>query len=144
MKRRTVKSRVFNHDMGWYEEVEKEVKGFLFTDEDRIMIVREYLESGCSSQRILEKYELSNRQVLFNWMDKYLNQEDCLSLPVSEESAMTQELESNKGKSKDEEIIRLKKALELEKLRSQAYKTMVDLAEKEFNIPIRKKSGTKQ
>jgi len=39
---------------------------------------------------------------------------------------------------------RLQEALELEKLRSRAYDTMIDLAEKSFNIPIRKKSGTKR
>ena len=37
-----------------------------------------------------------------------------------------------------------RKALELEKLRSHAYSTMIDLAEQTFNIPVRKKSGTKQ
>ena len=38
----------------------------------------------------------------------------------------------------------LEKALEYEKLKSLAYNTMIDIAEKEFNIPIRKKPGTKQ
>ena len=47
-------------------------------------------------------------------------------------------------KEKDAEIKRLRKALELEKLRSHAYSTMIDLAEQTFNIPVRKKSGTKQ
>ena len=45
-------------------------------------------------------------------------------------------------KEKDEEIKRLRKALELEKLRSHAYSTMIDLAEQTFNIPIRKKLTT--
>ena len=36
------------------------------------------------------------------------------------------------------------KALELEKLRAKAYDTMINVAEETFNIPIRKKSGTKQ
>lgn len=39
---------------------------------------------------------------------------------------------------------RLEEALEQEKLRAKAYDTMINLAEKTFNIPIRKKSGTKQ
>ena len=39
---------------------------------------------------------------------------------------------------------RLEKALELEKLRAKAYDTMINVAEETFNIPIRKKSGTKQ
>ena len=47
-------------------------------------------------------------------------------------------------KEKDAEIKRLRTALELEKLRSKAFSTMIDLAEETFNIPVRKKSGTKQ
>ena len=39
---------------------------------------------------------------------------------------------------------RLEKALELEKLRAMAYDTMITVAEQTFNIPIRKKSGTKR
>ena len=55
------------------------------------------------------------------------------------------------NKSKDEQIRVLKaelkkarKEAELEKLRAHAYDTMINLAEERFNIPIRKKSGTKQ
>jgi len=51
-------------------------------------------------------------------------------------------------KTKEEElsarIKELEKALEYEKLKSLAYNTMIDIAEKEFNIPIRKKPGTRQ
>ena len=42
------------------------------------------------------------------------------------------------------EIKRLQEALEMEKLRSKAFDTMIDVAEANFNIPIRKKAGTKQ
>lgn len=38
-----------------------------------------------------------------------------------------------------QELKRLKKALELEKIRSEAYNHMIELAEQQFNIPIRKK-----
>ena len=37
------------------------------------------------------------------------------------------------------EIKRLKKALDLEKMRSAGYSHMIELAEQQFNIPIRKK-----
>ena len=55
------------------------------------------------------------------------------------------------NRSKDDQIRELKASLkkaqkeaELEKLRAKAYDKMIDLAEERFNIPIRKKSGTKQ
>ena len=55
-------------------------------------------------------------------------------LPYTED-----ELKAMKAENK-----RLQEALELEKLRSRAYDTMIDVAEANFNIPIRKKAGTKQ
>ena len=55
------------------------------------------------------------------------------------------------NRSKEDQIRELKAALkkaqkeaELEKLRAKAYDKMIDLAEERFNIPIRKKTGTKQ
>lgn len=41
-------------------------------------------------------------------------------------------------------IRELEKALEKEKLRSEAYSTMIDLAEEQLKVQIRKKSDTKQ
>lgn len=42
------------------------------------------------------------------------------------------------------EVTRLRKELRQEKLRSAALDTMIDVAEEMFNIPVRKKAGTKQ
>lgn len=42
------------------------------------------------------------------------------------------------------EIARLKESLRKEQLRADAYNEMITLAEERFNIPIRKKSGTKR
>ena len=144
MKHKTRKERVYNEATGWYETREVELKGYTFTDEDRIQIVREYLESGVAAEKIIKKYHISSRSVLFSWMDKFLNGKDSLPLqqePVDDDMAKTKD---ERLKEKDAEIKRLRKALELEKLRSHAYSTMIDLAEQTFNIPVRKKSGTKQ
>ena len=144
MKHKTRTERVYNEATGWYETREVELKGYIFTDDDRILIVREYLESGVSAEEIIKKYHISSRSVLFSWMDKFLNGKDLLPLqpePVDDDMAKTKD---ERLKEKDAEIKRLRKALELEKLRSHAYSTMIDLAEQTFNIPVRKKSGTKQ
>ena len=42
------------------------------------------------------------------------------------------------------EITRLKKELRQEKMRAEALDTMIDVAEEMFNIPVRKKAGTKR
>ena len=43
-----------------------------------------------------------------------------------------------------EQLAALKSELETEKLRSEGYQLMIEIAEKQFNIPIVKKSDTKQ
>ena len=78
MKHKTRTERVYNEATGWYETREVELKGYTFTDDDRILIVREYLESGVSAERIIKKYHISSRSVLFSWMDKFLNEKDLL------------------------------------------------------------------
>ena len=91
------------------------------------------------------RYYISSRTVLFSWMDKFLNEKDLLSLPPEDQNRDDMAKTTNEQlKEKDAEIKRLRKALELEKLRSKAFSTMIDLAEETFNIPVRKKSGTKQ
>ena len=51
---------------------------------------------------------------------------------------------SNERKAYEAEIKRLKKALSESELRCLANSTMIDLAEKMFNIPIRKKRDAKK
>ena len=43
-----------------------------------------------------------------------------------------------------EEVHRLRRRLQLAELKSEALDTMIDLAEKELKVEIRKKSATKQ
>lgn len=46
--------------------------------------------------------------------------------------------------AKDKEIMRLRLELERERTLNMALNRMIDIAESELNIPIRKKSGAKQ
>ena len=114
-----------------------------FTEEDKMSVVSEYVTGGRPAQEIAEKYHLSSRQIIFNWMDKYVNEREIVSLPETEED-MAKKTPEERVEELKAENKRLSKALELERLRSEAYSTMIDLAEKTFNIPVRKKSGTKQ
>lgn len=143
MEQKTVKRQVWNEDLGWYEEREIQTGKYKFTEEDKMSIVSEYVLGGRPAQEIAEKYHLSSRQIIFNWMDKYVNEREIVSLPENEED-MAKKTPEERIQELEAENRRLSKALELEKLRAEAYDTMIDLAEKTFNIPVRKKSGTKQ
>jgi len=79
-------------------------------------------------------------------MDKYVNEKELVSLAdeTNPSDPMAKKSPEERLKELEAENRRLQKALELEKLRSKAYDTMIDVAEETFNIPIRKKAGTKQ
>ena len=125
--------------------VEKGIGKYTFTDEDRMSIVSDYIQGLMSSKEIVQKYGLSSRQVLLSWVDKFAKDEDLVSLPAKQTSDdMANQSLEDRLKELEAENKRLQRALELEKLRSKAYNTMIDVAEQTFNIPVRKKSGTKQ
>ena len=109
----------------------------------------EYVERGCPASEIVSKYHISSAVVLYGWLDRYLNQKVGVSLQPETDigtdmAKKTKQQLEEALKAAQAENKRLQEALELEKLRSRAYDTMIDLAEKSFNIPIRKKRGTKQ
>ena len=136
---KTVPSYDENGDICWKKVVtEKHV----FNDEDRMAVVAEYQAGKMTAAQIVEKYHLSSRQVLFSWMDRYLR-EESLSFGASENDDMAKDPEQ-RIRELELENRRLQKALDTEKLRAQAFNTMIELAESRFNIPIRKKSGTKR
>ena len=148
MKHKTRTERVYNETTGWYETREVELKGYTFTDDDRILIVREYLESGVAAEKIIKKYHISSRSVLFSWMDKFLNEKDLLPLqPEPDEDEMANR---SKDSYKEENaqlkkrIRELEKALQFSRLETLARDLMIDKAEEYFDVPIRKKSGAKQ
>ena len=112
-----------------------------FSQHERDRIVREFLSEGLNSKEVAHHYGLSGAQVLYQWVGRYIEETQIMrktkELTDEEFKAMTPQEQL-------QELKRLKKALELEKIRSEAYDHMIELAEQQFNIPIRKKSGTKQ
>lgn len=140
---------VYNSEKQDYEWREVETDSYVFDEEDKIAIAREYVERGCPASEIVDKYHISSAVVLYGWVDRYLNQKVGVSLQRETDigtdmAKKTKQQLEEALKAAQSENKRLQEALELEKLRSRAYDTMIDLAEKSFNIPIRKKRGTKR
>lgn len=144
MEVRTIKQWRWNEDLQEYETVDVPSGKFKFSEDDKIRIVAEYVQSQEPARNVVERYKLSSKQVLFNWMDKYLH-EESLPLPENQtEDPMAKKNPEERIMELEKENKRLEKALELERLRAKAFDTMINVAEETFNIPIRKKSGTKQ
>ena len=136
--------RVYNDETQRWEMRRKEVTFYRYTDDEKMQIVAEHIH-GASVQSLVEKYHLSCKNVLLAWIDKFVNAPNELSLPENQsEDPMAKKNPEEEIKALKAENKRLEKALELEKLRATAYDTMITVAEQTFNIPIRKKSGTKR
>lgn len=132
-------------------------KGRHFTREEKHRIIQEMITIGCSKREIWEKYtgQVEEHGQLLRWMKKlgYPTKEKPLSVTFERKKIQM----PRKRKSKQESIaaeesfenLQLKKRIkELERqlkdaeLKAIAFSTMVDIAEKEFKIPIRKKLNT--
>lgn len=130
-------------------------KGNHFTTSERHQIIQEMISLGCTKQEIWKKYtgEDEEHGQLLRWMRKLgYNAE----LPTRRPNFVEKNILIPKKKiistpvGDSFENIQLKKRItELEnqlkdaEMKAIAFSTMVDIAEKEFNIPIRKKVNTK-
>lgn len=110
-----------------------------YSTEFKLSVVEEMVDSGCSSYSIGKKYSIDS-SLIRDWA--------AIFVPSYKP---TNRIQMGKTPGNEQEEIRdLKrqlhqKELELkrEKMRADAYDTMIDVAEELFNIPIRKKAGTK-
>lgn len=111
------------------------VKGL--SDADRLSIIHEHL-AGASKGSLARKYNLHNGRIILKWM-RIFGIVNTREAPI-----MKKENESQEILCLEKELKELKATLAYERMRADAYDTMISLAEKEFRIPIRKKSGTRQ
>lgn len=125
-----------------------------FSDEEKHHIIQELISSKCNKRDIWEKYTGQEEEhgQLLRWM-RQLGYDD--SIPTRRPNFVSNSIQMKKKKiinnpTESFENLQLKKRIEeLEKqlkdteMKAIAFSTMVDIAEKEFKIPIRKKHNTK-
>jgi len=129
--------------------------GKYFTETEKHYIIQELISSQCTKVEIWEKYtgEEQEHGQLFRWM-KQLGYNTGIKTrrPNIESNFVTMpkrkfdpriEEESFENLQLKKRIAELEKQLKDAELKAIAFSTMVDIAEKEFKIPIRKKLNTK-
>lgn len=111
----------------------------------KLLVLRDYYESGSSLNSTSKKWGLKSYTTLKGWVEKYKIETKSLSLSQEVKEAY---MKKHSPRSKEEElearVKELEKALSYEKLRSRGYEIMIEIAEKKEGIEIRKKPGTKQ
>ena len=115
-----------------------------FTDEFKFMVIQEYLSSDISLIELKKKHSIRGNGCVSAWMRKF-GESEVTDEQISVQKAMSKEEEKTPRERKLEAKVKeLKKALEQERLRTLALNTMINIAERDLKISIRKKSGTKQ
>lgn len=127
-----------------------------YTRSFKIKVCEEHIETGAGLRELAIKYGLSSHSLIHDWLRRFNFVEDT-TYRVKRPTFTTQEIKAiimsraNESNSPQEfELLQLEKRIaELEQqlkeaeMKAIAYSTMVDIAEKKFNIPIRKKFNTK-
>jgi len=114
----------------------------------KLEVLRDYYEQGLNKSETARKWGIYTRRSIDNWIKQYPVDSKHLSLSSETIERYMKENPIPHEKSKEEllenQVENLKKALEMEKLRSRGYEIMIELAEKQEGIQIRKKPGAKR
>lgn len=115
-----------------------------YPDDFKLRVVREYLSTNLSQDEVRAKYGIGGKNCITNWMRKF-----GMRAPSQKQIELQRFMSKESVKTTSEKVLAtkvhaLEKELEHEKLRTEALNTLIDIAEKEYKIPIRKKPGTKQ
>ena len=115
-----------------------------FSDELKLKVATEYINSDITREELKAKYGFTGGGNIDSWIRQF-----GLKKPSNEEAIQLYEMSKFKEKPKSDQelekrIKELEKQLEYANLKAKALDTMIDIAEKEFDIQIRKKSGPKQ
>lgn len=115
-----------------------------FTDELAYQIVQEYLTTDISQSELQKKYNFGGKGNIYRWMRKFgVSKPDTEQLKLNR--VMTREKESNPRERELElKISKLEDALQREKFKASALNTLIDVAERDLKIEIRKKPGARQ
>lgn len=133
------------------EEQTRTSQGNHFSIAERHLIIKDYLDSGLQKREIWEKYtgEAEEHGQLIRWMRQlgYVSADKMRRPNIVQQnfSMAKKQLPTDDAEKRllQQKIAVLEKQLQDAELKAIAFSTMVDIAEKELKIPIRKKYNTK-
>jgi len=115
-----------------------------FPDTLKLQVVQEYLSTDKSQKELMLRYNIRGKNSITKWMRKF----DLQSLSQQQielRRTMAKEIKKTaKELELESKVHQLEQQLEYEKLRTLALNTMIDIAERDLKIAIRKKSGAKR
>jgi transposase-like protein len=106
----------------------------------KMHVVRDYV-NGDRSLRQLQLHYGVTRSTIHDWVKQYYPELSSRNLPTTEVMTEAEQKELQALKKQNDE---LKKKLEYADMKATALEIMIDIAEKQLGIDIKKKPGTKQ
>jgi transposase len=118
-----------------------------YSDEFKKMVVKEVLSGHMSKEEAKRRFGIKGSCAVLYWIRKFeplqydkMKKNQPISIQTKKNQPLSnQELEQLKAENK-----RLREEIDLERLKVLSLNVMIDLAEEQLKVPIRKKSGAKQ
>lgn len=112
----------------------------------KLSVVQEYESTKASLSALQRKYGIQGDSTIRRWIEKYGNFDTTNKSFNHMEKSKDQELLELQQKIKllERKNARLEKELELKDMKAEFFDMMIDIAEKEYNIDIRKNSFPEQ
>ena len=111
-----------------------------FSREFKLQIISQIESGKLTKERARKVYQIKGKSAILNWMRKYAKPKTTFteksSIPMTGKDETTKELLLR--------IQQLERSLEDAELKAESYSKMIDIAERELKISIRKKYNTKQ
>ena len=115
-----------------------------FPDELIYQIVQEYLTTETTVSELMKKYNFGCPNSLYSWMRKLgITKQDFEQ--IKDDRVMASDSSKSRRELELEHKVRLlEDELNKEKLKTAALNTLIDIAERDLKIDIKKKRGAKQ
>ena len=122
--------------------MKKKTQGF-YPEEFKWKVVQEVLSGKFTKEEARKVYGIRSNCAILYWMRQFSGIEDYRlgGNPIYQSESMHNMKEISKNEKRIKE---LEEALERERKRADLWQKMVDIAEEQLNIDIRKKFGAKQ
>lgn len=117
-----------------------------FSESLKRLVVEQVSTGVIGAEEARRQYGIKGKSAILKWRRNLQEYGQCsLTLPKDYYPALSPKKTSKDLSSSELQarIKQLERQLEDEQLRSEAYQRMINIAEKQFNIPIRKKPDTK-
>ena len=123
-----------------------EEEKYVFSEQLKCSIVEQVLSGSISKQEARRRYGIKSKSGVLYWLRNYEKYGRCSITLASDHTPLKPGKPTLPNLSNEDLQLRIKeleRQLSDEQLRSHAYSLMIDIAERELKIPIRKKSSTK-